>query len=229
MRFFKDLFSLFYPNECAICGNSLHRNEKCLCLECFYSMPETNYHLTRDNMLTKLFWGKIPLESAAAFYYFSKGGKVQKLIHKMKYKGHKEIGEYLGTAYGAILSKSEFFRNIDVILPVPLYKKKERKRGYNQSTWFARGLSQSMKIPFNDTELHRIRHSDTQTNKNRYERWKNVKEIFVVRNSEQLEGKHILLVDDVITTGATIEASAKALLSIPNVKLSVAAIAFAGG
>lgn len=228
MSIFKDFISLFYPDICASCGTILNRDEEILCLECIYSLPETNFHLFKDNPLEKLFWGKVNIESAVSFYYYSKKGKIQNIIHRLKYKGHKEIGIYLGKQYGNILKMSENFKSLDLIIPVPLHKHKQMKRGYNQAEYFAKGLSISMNIPFDNNILFRIKPSESQTYKKRYERWKNVNEIFELKDSAQLKGKHVLLVDDVITTGSTIESSAKTLLTVPDIKLSVASIAFAG-
>jgi ComF family protein len=228
MSIFKHFISLFYPDLCASCGNSLNTDEEILCLECMYSLPETNFHLYEGNSLEKLFWGKMFIESAVSYYYYSKKGKVQNMIHQLKYHGHKEIGVYLGKQYGKILLSSSKYNIPDLIIPVPLHRDKQRKRGYNQSEYFAKGLSDSINIPYYTDILFRSVPSKSQTYQKRYERWKNVMDIFDINNSELINGKHILLVDDVITTGSTIEASAKPLLSVPGIKLSIASIAFAG-
>ena len=222
-----DFISLIFPHICASCGKSLYKNEHSICTHCAYHLPKTNYHLDNENPIAKIFWGRINIHSAGAFYNFGKGGKVQHLIHQLKYKGKKEIGVTLGKFYGYDLRKSASFKTIDTIIPVPLHSKKKKKRGYNQSEQFAQGLSESMKIPTDFNTLYRAMESETQTKKTRFNRWKNVETIFQLKDVKTLEGKHILLVDDVITTGATLEACANTLLQVPNVKISIATIAYA--
>ena len=222
----KDFFSLLFPVVCLSCGKSLVHNESVVCTLCQYKLPKTNYHLQKENPVAKLFWGRVNVESATAFYSFTKGSKVQHLIHQLKYKGQTEVGISIGKWQGMELLKSEDY-NIDVIMAVPLHKKKHRKRGYNQSEYFATGLSESMKVPTDFVTLYRAEDTETQTKKTRYNRWKNVEYIFKLNDFSSLEGKHILLVDDVITTGATMEACIQTLLEIPRVKVSVAVIAFA--
>ena len=228
MSIFKDFISIFYPELCASCGNALTTAEDTLCLDCIFSLPETNFHLHRDNQLEKLFWGKVKIDSAVSMYYYSKGGKIQNLIHKMKYSGYKEIAYYFGKEYGNILIKQDEFKNIDFIIPVPLHKSKMKKRGYNQSEYFAKGLSGLMKIPYNACSLIAMSQSQSQTHKKRYERWQNVKEIFDLTNSDLFTNKHVLLVDDIITTGSTIESCMNVLSEVEGIRMSVASIAFAG-
>ncbi|MFC2111062.1 ComF family protein [Bacteroidota bacterium] len=220
-----DFLSLIYPRICMACGNNLLKHEDCICTSCLYHLPKTNFHLDNDNPVNKLFWGRVKIESASAFYYYNKGGKIQNLIHKLKYKGNKEIGEYIGMQYGYHLNSSEDFSSIDIIIPVPLHYKKQIKRGYNQSHLIVSGLSKSMKKKISIDNLYRKFESETQTRKTKYKRWENVSEIFDVRNPELFVNKHILLVDDVITTGATIEACANVLLKINSVRVSVIALA----
>lgn len=224
-RYIDDLISLFYPRICLACGNTLFRHEDTICTYCLFHLPKTNFHKDDDNPVSRIFWGRVPLASATAYYHFGKGGKVQHLIHQLKYKGHQEIGVYIGKLYGLELMESPFFSGIDTVIPVPLHKSKQRKRGYNQSEQFAIGLSASMLAELDVHSLYRTFASETQTRKSRFNRWENVKEIFALRDEMNLKDKHILLVDDVITTGATIEACAAMLLKIPGVRVSVAAIA----
>lgn len=225
---FEDFISIFYPRLCAACDNILDKGEEVICLECKYSLPETDFHLNKGNPLEKMFWGKVRIETAVAYYYYSKKGRVQKLIHNLKYHGHKEVGLFLGKEYGKLLKENEAFKNIDVIIPVPLHEKKEGKRGYNQSEYFAKGLSEAMKKPIDVRSLVRIIDSESQTKKKGYAKYLNVKGAFKTINEDTLNDKHVLLVDDVITKGSTIEESANALSSINGIKISVAAIAFAG-
>jgi ComF family protein len=222
-----DFISLIFPKVCASCGNSLYKNEHAICTYCMYQLPKTNYHLDDENKIAKLFWGRVPIHSASAFYEFNKGGKVQHLIHQLKYKGNKEVGITIGKIYGYELKQNAQFNTVTTIIPVPLHFKKEKKRGYNQSQLFAEGLASSMNVDCNFKTLFRVLESQTQTRKSRYNRWKNVESIFQLKNADELKGQHILLVDDVITTGATLEACAQTLLQIPDVKVSIATIAFA--
>lgn len=224
---FSDLLSLFYPNLCCACGNHLFKGEELICTFCRYHLPQTNYHLEKDNPLSKHFWGKVEVFSAAAYYYFRKGEKVQEMIHKLKYKGRKEIGERIGELYGYELLKSEWFNTINYIIPVPLHPSRERKRGYNQSEMFANGLAKSMKKVSLPYALKRETASSTQTRKSRYSRWENVNSIFAHATGVDLQHKHILLVDDVITTGSTLEACVQALSKIEGIKVSIASIAYA--
>lgn len=223
-----DLLHLFYPNLCCACGDSLPAGVKLICISCMVHMPQTNFHLDPANSMTKKFWGRIPILQAASYYYFQKNGRVQNLLHELKYKGRTEVGEFIGQLYGDTIKESNSILNkADIIVPIPLHYKKLRKRGYNQSDFFAKGLSHTMEIPWSDTLVQRQIHTNTQTGKNRIERWDNVNEIFELKNPKELEGKHILLVDDVVTTGATIEACANAILSKIECAISVVSIATA--
>jgi ComF family protein len=163
----------------------------------------------------------------SSFVFFHKGGNVQELLHQLKYQGKREVGHYLGRQYAFELGDSWKQGSVDIIVPVPLHPKKQRKRGYNQSQCFAEGLADEWKIPVEAACLFRKKHSSTQTRKSRYERWENVEDIFGVRNQDRIEGKHILLVDDVITTGATLEACATVLMKLKGVRVSAMSIAFA--
>jgi ComF family protein len=178
-----------------------------------------------NNVLTDTFYGRIPVEYAAAWCFFRTGGRVQHLIHQMKYKGQKDLGQFMGKLYGQDLTNSDLAREVEVIVPVPLHPKKQRKRGYNQSEYIARGLSEALKIPIDTKSLVRTTASDSQTKKNRKMRWENVKEIFVIKDLESLENKHVLLIDDVLTTGATMEACATELLKVRGIRISIAALA----
>jgi ComF family protein len=220
-----DLISLLFPRLCYACGIHLMRNESLICTQCYISIPRTNYHLVHDNPVEKLFWGRCRITKAAAFSFYNKGSRIRKLIHCLKYKGNSEIGSELGKIYGLSLKNSDFLTGIDVIVPVPLHKSRKRKRGYNQSDLISKGLSDATGLPVDFTSLKRIASSDTQTKRSRFERWLNVEDIFQVEDYQNLEGKHILLVDDVITTGSTIDACATELLKIENVSVSVVTLA----
>ncbi len=227
ISYVSDFFSLLYPRLCLACGNSLFKHEQVLCTQCLFDLPKTNYHKVPDNPLDKIFWGRVPVFRTAALYFFVKGGKVQHLVHQLKYKGMKEAGIYPGKLLGKELMLEQDFKNIDAIIPVPLHWKKFKKRGYNQSEQFAIGLSESTGIPIDTTSFIRSVATETQTRKTRFARFENVKEIFKVTDVSKLSNKHILLVDDVITTGSTLESCANILLTVPGLKVSIAAIAYA--
>lgn len=222
-----DFISLIFPQICVSCGKSLYKSEHSICTYCCYQLPKTNFHTDNENPIAKIFWGRINIHSASAYYSFGKGGKVQHLIHQLKYRGQKNIGHTIGKFYGYDLRKSESFKTVQTIIPVPLHPKRQKKRGYNQSEFFASGLAETMKADTNFTALNRAYNSVTQTRKSRFSRWENVETIFQISDPAPLKGQHILLVDDVITTGATLEACAQALLQIPDVKISIATIAYA--
>lgn len=226
----QDLAHLFYPELCAACEEQLLQQEKHICLNCRLDLPKTGFHTLRNNPIEHIFWGRVPLQNAAAFLYFQKDNKVQQLMHQIKYKGRKEVAEILGKWYGQDLKTNTAIAGADYIIPVPLHSSKLKKRGYNQSEWFARGLSASTGIPMNTHSLVRIKKSETQTKKSRFMRWENVAEIFEVTDPAALQGKHIILVDDVVTTGATLESCAQTLLTAqPLLKLSIVTLAFANG
>jgi ComF family protein len=222
-----DFVSLLFPELCAACRESLVANERLICTHCRYNLPFTNFHLQADNIVARQFWGKIPLESAYALYYFTKGGKIQNLLHQFKYKGVKQIGNLLGNMAGEQLLKNDVFNTVDMIVPVPLHKKRMLQRGYNQSLSFAEGLAEKLNADVEDNNLVRITATETQTHKSRFARFENMREVFAINNPEKLMNKHILLVDDVITTGSTLEACGAQLLKIPGLKLSIATIAYA--
>lgn len=227
MKWIGDFISLIFPDICAACGNSLWKHEKIICRLCEFHLPVTGFHEESDNPVAKLFWGRAVIMAGSAFLYFNKGNKVQSLIHQLKYKGRKDIGVFLGELYGNQLKAFPEFSSAGVIVPVPLHKKKYMKRGYNQSEQFGLGLSKVLRMPVNRHLLLRVRATETQTRKSRFRRYENVSEIFRITEPERWSGMHILLVDDVITTGATLESCIHALEAIPGVKVSVAGIAAA--
>lgn len=202
------------------------RNEYLICTECFIQIPRTNYHLQTDNPVARLFWGRCLIEKAAAFSFYTRDSRIRKLIHQLKYKGVKEIGQELGRIYGNVLLSSGFFNDIDLIVPVPLHPSKERQRGYNQSDLISEGLSVVSGLPVKKDILIRKTGTKTQTKKSRYDRWTNVDDVFIVPGDTDISGTHILLVDDVITTGSTLEACANELRKTENVRVSVVALAF---
>jgi ComF family protein len=223
----KDLLSLFFPKICAACGSSLYRHEGHLCNSCYIHLPKSNFHISRGNPVERLFWGRVPLLAAGSFYLFNKGTRVQRLLHELKYKGRQEAGETVGGWYARDLKSHTEFAGADYIVPVPLHARRLKQRGYNQSMSFAKGLSEELGIPVNEKLISRRAFSATQTRKSKFTRWENVNEIFVVDPAVDLRNKHILLVDDVVTTGATIEACYHAFAKQADVFMSVATIAYA--
>ncbi|MCO6478669.1 MAG: ComF family protein [Phaeodactylibacter sp.] len=226
-RWLDNLLGLFYPNLCLACGRNLPPRQEGICISCRYKLPKTGFHLEPDNAFTERFWGRIPLQAGAAFLYFTRGGRAQRLIHHLKYEGKRKAGIYLGKLYGEALREAPAFREATLIAPVPLHPRKQHQRGYNQSALFARGLSESMGIPFLPNALKRREYTTTQTKKSRLERFENVEKAFFVPYPEKLKGQHVLLVDDVITTGATLEACALKILEVEGAKVSMATIAIA--
>jgi ComF family protein len=221
----RDFVDLFYPRPCPSCGVPLGSNEAWLCTTCMLDMPESDYWKQQDNPVNQLFWGRVDVEFASAYLLFSKGSKYRELIHQLKYKGKTENGENLGALYGQLIAMNSKYPKIDCILPVPLHPKKQRKRGYNQSECIAKGLSKSLSVPYYNDVLLRVVHTTTQTKKSKDERWENVKNAFDINNTSKIEGKHVLLVDDVITTGATIEHCATTIKETVNCRLSIACLA----
>lgn len=231
MKWFYDLcddfLSLLFPRICYGCGNHLMRNESVICTECQVVIPRTDYHNQPENPVEQLFWGRCMIRKAAAFSYYTRGSRIRKLIHSLKYNGIREIGEELGSIYGNLLKSSGFFDGIDVMVPVPLHPSRERKRGFNQSRVICEGISVVTGIEVINDALVRPVKTQTQTRRSRFERWTNVEGIFEVRAPSKLEGKHVLIVDDVITTGSTVEACVNELSKVEGVSVSVIALAYA--
>jgi ComF family protein len=223
----QDFVDLFIPSRCINCGTNLFKSEQHVCRECLSKIPMTNFIKNKDNAVSQIFWGRAKLEYAFSYYFFTKNGSLQNLIHEIKYHGAKELAFEMGRKFGNDLKQESFSKEFDVICPVPLHKQKEKLRGYNQSEWLASGLSDALKIPYNKSLLKRKVFTSTQTKKNRQQRWENVKDAFEVDEISKVANKHILLLDDVLTTGATLEACAQKLLEIEGTTVSVASLAYA--
>jgi len=222
------LSHLLYPRLCEGCSKPLLAEEDILCLDCnVYYLPRTAYHHIAENETTMRFAGRFPFEKATTFAYFTPDGLLQHLLHRLKYEERKDIGLYLGRQLGYDLQQINWAKGIDGIVPVPLHKEKERTRGFNQAQLIAEGISEVLQIPVITDAIARIRNTESQTQKSRAERLENMQSAFAVQNSNY-ENKHFLLVDDVLTTGATLEACALELLKIPGTKLSIATIGIAG-
>ena len=226
-QYMEGFIGLLFPRTCCACGAYLSQQEDILCIACEYELPQTNFHLTEDNPVARRFWGRVDVKNATALYNFSKGGKVQHLIHQLKFKGKKEAGLFLGRKLGRQLVASPLYKDIDLVVPLPLHKKRLRQRGYNQCDLFAQGIAEALGTQWQPNVLVRSDFTTSQTKKGRIERWENVKDLFTLNKGFSIEGKNILLVDDVITTGATLEACATALLQANGATVSVATIAMA--
>jgi len=224
---YKNLINLFFPKVCSACATLLLHNETVFCTICRHEMPLTYYHLDAKNEAVKKFYGKIDVQFASAFLYFNKKGMVQELIHNLKYKGHQEIGTVLGSWYAEDLKEIQFKIPFDAVIPVPLHKRKFKERGYNQVSTFGKAIASGLNIPFEENVLVRKLYTKTQSKKNLLGRSENIENIFDVEFNESHHNKHFLLADDVLTTGATLEACSKALLKIPGIKVSIICMAMA--
>jgi ComF family protein len=218
---------LFYPHLCLGCASDLLPKNNLLCLQCISNLPHTNFATQANNPIEKKFWGRLQLAAAHSEFYFAKGALIQHLIHQLKYKGNADIGFYLGQLMGKSLLNSGRFNAIDGLIPLPLFADKQHKRGYNQATIICNGIADVMNIKVADKLVVRQHFTKTQTSMNRKQRWDNVAQSFATNNPDNLQYKHWLLVDDVITTGATLEACGKIILNNPNTVLSIAVLALA--
>lgn len=222
-----DLVSLLYPRVCSGCDKHLMKHEENLCLVCLHGLPRTYFWDYDVSPVEKLFWGKIPVHGACSFLHFEKDSVVQELMHRLKYDGRTGVGTQLGVEFGNILKEKELFQDANYIIPIPLHRTKELRRGFNQSQFIADGLSNALQIPVRSDLLSRIVPSDSQTRKSRFDRSENVRDIFKTHRKEMLSGKNIILVDDVVTTGATLEAAGSQLVSAGINKLYIATLAIA--
>lgn len=223
----EDTISIIYPSLCAACDELLVKGEDVICTNCAILLPRTNFHQIAGNVIEKQFWGKVQIEGATAYYHFHKGEKVQTLMHRFKYENRPDIGVRIGQLCATELKNFHPYNDVELILPIPLHKRKLRTRGYNQAAAFAEGLSSSFEIPFFPNAIGRTKFTSTQTKKSRIERYTNVKSVFKIKNPQKLMNKHILLVDDVVTTGSTLATCVEELKQIEGVKVSLLAIAFA--
>ena len=225
MKWISDLKELLFPRYCKVCGQRLMRSEQHLCLGCLVDLPRTHYEQQPENLLMQHFLEWPEVVRATAYFYYYKEGKYSSLIHHLKYYDHPEVGTYLGRLAANELRQSGFFDGIDLIIPVPLSKKKQRKRGYNQCDYIARGISEATGIAVETRCIERTIDTDTQTRKGSAERWKNTEGIFHVTKPTLLKNKHVLIVDDVSTTGSTLHSCISALLTVPGVHISVFVLA----
>ncbi|MEM1259576.1 MAG: ComF family protein [Bacteroidota bacterium] len=223
-KIINDINSILLPPMCFGCTAQLSGGEHLLCTVCRHDLPLTDYNFNQENAVDRIFYGRVRIEKAASFLYYSKQGIVKNLLHYLKYKNQQNVGEFIGDWFGAKIANEDSL-NVDIVVPVPLHPKRLKKRGYNQVELFGKKLSAHLKAEFRDDILIKTENAKTQTKKNRLARWKNSQDLFVIKHSKGTDDKNLLLVDDVITTGATIEACATALLQIPNAKIYVATMA----
>ncbi|REJ80575.1 MAG: ComF family protein [Bacteroidetes bacterium] len=221
------LLNLVFPEYCGACNKSLSKGEKVICISCRFKLPKTNYHLVADNTLVRLFWGKTKVNAATSYYHFGKGEKVQNLIHNLKYHQRTDIGQLIGELLAFQIMSTDLFSGIDIVIPVPLHESRLRQRGFNQCDSIADGLSKELGVPSGSGLLRRIAATTTQTKKQRHERHLNMEGVFQSKDVICLQGKHVLLVDDVITTGATLVACAEEILKSKGAQVSICAIACA--
>ena len=224
-KILNEINNILLPRVCFGCNAQLSRGEHVLCTVCRHEMPLTDYNFIDENPVDRIFYGRIPIKKAVSFLFFSKHGTVKQLLHFLKYRNQEEIGDFLGAWCGAFLEEDKHLESVDVVVPVPLHPKKQKKRGYNQVTLFAKSISKAINAPYRDDILVKTSNTRTQTKKGRWLRWENAQQVFDVNISAKKDFQHILLVDDVITTGATIEACAKKLHTLGNISVSVLSMA----
>lgn len=227
MNWFKHLLDIIYPRSCEACGESLLSGENLICVKCIINLPRTNSHKENIESISNRFWGKIPVANTITYLRFSKKSKVQKLLHSLKYRNKAEVGVLLGKLYGTDLKAVEFEKKIDLLIGVPLHPTKLLQRGYNQADCIAEGLSVALDIPFETNAVKRSIYTDSQTKKSRFERFQNVENIFEVIDAEKIKDKRIAIVDDILTTGSTIESLAAILLNEGCKEVSIVTIAAA--
>jgi len=222
----QSVLHLFLPHHCAGCGSDVISEKQVLCLRCQSALPFTGFHLHQHNPVEKIFWGRMPVNNAASLLYFTKDSLLQQLIHQLKYRGNKEIGHYFGEKIGEAIRQSKHFNGLDALVPLPLYAARERKRGYNQAAVVCEGIASTTQLPILKKVITRVKATAAQTHKRRTARFQNMEGKFRLRNAAAIQQKHILLVDDVVTTGATLEACGQTLLAAGNVQISIFTIAF---
>lgn len=221
----KDLIHLFFPHVCTGCGSDVIDSSNMLCLRCLSELPVTNFFEQPSNPVEEKFYGRMAVRHAGAAYYFTKDSLLENLVYQLKYRGNKNIGVYLGKLMGELLQESKQFQSVDAIIPLPLNKRREKKRGYNQATALANGMCSVWNKPLFDKAVLRNVHTETQTKKDRLSRWENMQGVFAIAQPEALQGKHLLLIDDVVTTGASLETCGIEILKVNSTTLSIATLA----
>lgn len=224
--FFSDVVHLLYPHVCAGCGSDVISRHHVICLECIADMPVTGFCFHKQNPVEKIFRGRLTLSNASAHVYFTKDSAVQNMLHRLKYSGMKEIGIFMGQLMAGNLKRSTLYQDVDAVVPLPLNARKQKTRGYNQAALIAEGIGTALNIPVLNNVVARKKYTETQTHKSRAERWNNIEGKFAVVDAGGLKDMHVLLVDDVITTGATLESCGMELLKTAGLRLSIAAFAY---
>ena len=228
ISFWSSLLDLISPRTCVVCGQRLSVSEETICSKCNLHLPRTGFQLdSYENIMAKMFWGQIPIERATALFYYEPHAETANILYEMKYKNHPEIGEVMGRMMARELQMSNFFEGIDGIIPVPLAKKRQRQRGYNQSHELAKGISEVTGLPIYNKVVRRNTFEGSQTSLGRWERNENVEQVFELKEASTVQGKHLLIVDDVVTTGATVIACAKELCKAGGVRISVLSLGLA--
>ncbi len=227
MRYLDDFFNLFFPNVCCLCGRSLFQHENLICRLCEKDLPRSYFHFLAKNPVEMTFWGRVDIQKGTSFLLYVKGSKVKNILHAIKYRNNRQLGYELGKLYGLELNENNYFADIDLVVPVPIHPKKLRIRGYNQSEYIAQGLCDSLQKTLQTEGLRKVVNTKSQTRKGRFERWENVSDVFKIDDDSLFCGKNILLVDDVLTTGATLESCARCFSKVPDVTLSIATLAYA--
>ncbi len=222
----ESVLQLFFPHICAGCGSDLLNRHNLICMRCMDALPQTQFELHAENPIEKIFWGRLSIEKASSQYYFTKDSIMQRLMHQIKYKSNKELCIFLGRLMGQQLIQSNRFKEIDALVPLPLHPEKEKRRGYNQAELLCIGMAETMYLPILKNAVIRTEHTESQTKKGRVDRWLNMENKFEIPDKESLKNKHLLLVDDVVTTGATLEACGSSILNITNSKLSIATLCY---
>ncbi|MCE2825078.1 MAG: ComF family protein [Sediminibacterium sp.] len=220
------VFWLYFPKNCPACGRPLRLFGANICGRCSQNLPETHFFEAPNNPIEKIFYGRLPISAGAAAWYFHKNSALQALLFQLKYKSNKDVGLFIGKQMGALLAASERFSSIDALVPVPLHPQALSKRGFNQAALICEGIGQVWHKPVLTGAIARTKHTSTQTKQTRAERWDNMEDAFTIKDPTSINGKHLLIIDDVITTGATIEACGKTLLTIKDLRVSVAAAAY---
>lgn len=224
-KWIESIIDFFFPKVCLYCGAPLVEGEEYICSECLLNLPRTNFHLKHDNETEQLFWGKVRIERAISFLYFQKKGIIQQLIYHLKYRGEKKLGLLMGKLMGNEIKGTSFFNDIDLLVPVPLHPVRLKRRGYNQAEWIALGVSEITGIPVCTDNLYRSIENDTQTSQKVFERWQNTRNIFRIKSPSSFDGKHLLLIDDVLTTGATLISCIETVERYSSGKVSVLTLA----
>jgi ComF family protein len=221
LKIWRAFLNLFFPHICYACGSDLVSDHQILCLRCLHRLPYTRFERIPENPIEKIFWGRTAIKHAASLFYFTKGSVVERLLYQLKYRGKKEVGIYCGRLMGEAISNAQVFGEYDGIVPLPLFKKREHQRGFNQAKIIAEGMANVLSIPIFDNAIERVEATETQTRKNRIERWRNMQNRFQLIEPRKIANKRILLVDDVITTGATLESCAMELLKADGVTVGI--------